>query len=434
MLTRDQRKVIFSACIGTILEWYDFSLYAYLAGIFARIFFPSLPSVSLLLSYSVFAMGYLARPLGAVLFGYLGDTQGRKKALSLSVLLMAIATCGMGLLPDYATIGISAAFLLLFFRLLQGIAVGGEAFGSACFIVESIPSNKTGFFSSLIWASSVIGLLFGSLIVFILFISFQGPILYSFSWRLPFFLAAISGLIAYYIRKRTAETQAFQHLRELCLIEKFPLKTICLAHKLLIAQLMGLYLLSALLTYLVFIFMPVYFTDILGHSRIHAHALNAIILVLLVILDIFFGWLSDKLGRKPIMLVGAIGLMCFSYPLYVTIAQGSFFSVVIAQIIFTVLAACFQGPLMALTLDWIPVAVRYTLGSLSYNLAYSIFGGTAPLVAIYLIKKTSNVAIPGLYLAMSAVVAVVILIGAKKMSIAIHGLSRIIDARNDPSL
>lgn len=413
-MTSDQKKVVFSACIGTILEWYDFSLYAYLAGIFAQIFFPALPRMGLLLSYSVFAMGYLARPLGAALFGYLGDTRGRKKALSLSVLLMAIATGGMGLLPGYSMIGISAAFLLLFFRLLQGVAVGGEAFGSACFIVESIPSNKTGFFSSLIWASSVIGLLFGSLIVFILFVGFQSHFLYSFAWRLPFLLATMSGLIAYYIRTRTAETPEFQHLHAQCLIEKFPLKKIFVAYKILIVQLMGLYLLSALITYLIFIFMPVYFTDVLGHSRIHAHALNTLILILLIVLDIFFGWLSDKWGRKPIMLTGATGLMCFSYPLYVMITQGSFFMIVIAQIMFTILAASFQGPLMALTLDRIPVAVRYTLGSFSYNLAYSIFGGTAPLVAIYLITKTTNVAIPGLYLAVGAVVALIMLITFKK--------------------
>lgn len=409
MLTRDQKKLIFSACIGTVLEWYDFSLYAYLAGIFAKIFFRALPHRGLLLSYSVFAIGYLTRPLGAVLFGYLGDTQGRKKALSLSVLLMAIATCGIGLLPDYTAIGISAAFLLLFFRLLQGVAVGGEAFGSACFIVESIPSNKTGFYSSLIWASSVIGLLFGSLIVFILYVCFQAALLYSFAWRLPFLLATVSGLIAYYIRTQTLETQAFQYLHDQCLLEKFPLKTIFIVHKVLMGQLMGLYLLSALITYLVFIFMPVYFTDVLGHSRIHAHALNTIILILLILLDIFFAWLSDKFGRKPIMLAGAMGWMCFAYPLYVMIAQGTFFVVVIAQIVLTILAASFQGPLMALTLDLIPVAVRYSLGSLSYNLAYSVFGGTAPLVAIYLITKTTNVAIPGLYLAIAAVIAVVIL-------------------------
>lgn len=416
MLKKEQKRIFFSACIGTILEWYDFSLYAYLAGIFAQIFFRSLPNFSLLLSYSVFAIGYLARPLGAVLFGYLGDTQGRKKSLSLSVLLMAIATCGIGLLPGYAVIGMSAAFLLLFFRLLQGIAVGGEAFGSACFIVESIPSKNTGFYSSLIWASSVIGMLLGSFVVFILFLCFQGPLLYLFAWRLPFLFAAVSALIAYYIRAQTLETKAFQDLSQHRLIEKFPIKTIFATHKILIAQLMGLYLLSALITYLVFIFMPVYFTDILGRSRISTHALNTIILLLLILLDIFFGWLSDKIGRKPVMLVGAMGLMCFSYPLYLMMTQASFFLIVIAQIVVTILAASFQGPLMAFTLDRIPIAIRYTLGSLSYNLAYSIFGGTAPLVAIYLITKTDQVAIPGLYLSMSAVVAVCVLMVTSKPS------------------
>lgn len=416
MLKKEQKRIFFSACIGTILEWYDFSLYAYLAGIFAQIFFRSLPNLSLLLSYSVFAIGYLARPLGAVLFGYLGDTQGRKKSLSLSVLLMAIATCGIGLLPGYAVIGMSAAFMLLFFRLLQGIAVGGEAFGSACFIVESIPSKNTGFYSSLIWASSVIGMLLGSFVVFILFLCFQGPLLYLFAWRLPFLFAAVSALIAYYIRTQTLETKAFQDLSQHRLIEKFPIKTIFATHKILIAQLMGLYLLSALITYLVFIFMPVYFTDILGRSRISTHALNTIILLLLILLDIFFGWLSDKIGRKPVMLVGAMGLMCFSYPLYLMMTQASFFLIVIAQIVVTILAASFQGPLMAFTLDRIPIAIRYTLGSLSYNLAYSIFGGTAPLVAIYLITKTDQVAIPGLYLSMSAVLAVCVLMVTSKPS------------------
>lgn len=416
MLTKDQKRIIFSACIGTILEWYDFSLYAYLAGIFAQIFFRSISNLGLLLSYSVFAIGYLARPLGAVLFGYLGDTQGRKKALSLSVLLMGIATCGIGLLPSYEMIGVSAALLLLFFRLLQGVAVGGEAFGSACFIVESISSKNTGFYSALIWASSVIGLLLGSFVVFIIFLSFKGSLLYQFAWRLPFLLAALSGLIAYYIRTRTLETKAYQDLSQHCLIEKFPIKTILITHKLLIAQLIGLYLLSALVTYLVFIFMPVYFTDILGRSRISAHALNTLILILLIFLDIFFGWLSDKIGRKTVMLVGAIGLMCFSYPLYLMIIKAGFFLVVIAQIIFTILAASFQGPLMAFTLDQIPVAVRYTLGSLSYNVAYSLFGGTAPLVAVYLITKTGQVAIPGLYLSIAAIIAVLVLVKTRTMN------------------
>ncbi len=413
MLSKQQRKVIFSACIGTILEWYDFSIYAYLAAVFAQLFFRAALSAALLLSYAVFAIGYLARPLGALIFGHLGDTQGRKKALSLSILLMAVATCGIGLLPDYQTAGISAPFLLLIFRLLQGIAVGGEAFGSACFIIESIPAQQTGFFSALIWASSVIGLLLGSLMVFILLIFFQGHLLYSLGWRVPFLLAAISGLIAYYIRSNTKETPAFQCLQNKYLIEKFPIKTIFLNHKTLISRLIGLYSLSALITYLIFIFMPVYFADILGHSRVYANGMNTIMLVLLIVLDVFFGRLSDKVGRKPLMLIAASGFMCLSYPLYVMIAQGGFIELITAQVIFTGLAASFQGPLMALTLDLIPVAIRYTVGSLSYNLAYCFFGGTAPLVVVYLITKTQYTAMPGLYLTIGAIAAVLILIGTK---------------------
>lgn len=416
MLSKPQRKIIFSACIGTILEWYDFSLYAYLAAIFAQLFFPVSASLALLLSYGVFAIGYLARPLGALVLGHLGDTQGRKKALSLSVLLMAVATCGIGLLPSYQTAGISAPLLLLIFRLLQGIAVGGEAFGSACFIVESIPAQQTGFFSSLIWASSVIGLLLGSLVVFILLIFFQGHLLYSLAWRLPFLLAATSGLIAYYIRSKTKETLAFKCLQNECLIEKLPIKTIFLRHKTLISQLMGLYALSALITYLIFIFMPVYLADILGHSRVYANGINTVMLVLLIVLDIFFAWLSDKVGRKPLMLIAASGFMCLSYPLYGMIAHGGFIELITAQLIFTGLAASFQGPLMALTLDLVPVAIRYTVGSLSYNLAYSLLGGTAPLIVVYLITKTKHITVPGLYLTISAIGAVLILIGTKKKS------------------
>ena len=160
--------------------------------------------------------------------------------------------------------------------------------------------------------------------------------------------------------------------------------------------------------------MPVYLADILGHSRVYVNGINTIMLVLLIVLDIFFGGLSDKVGRKPLMLIAASGFMCLSYPLYWIIAQGGFIELIMAQLIFTGLAASFQGPLMALTLDLIPVTIRYTVGSLSYNLAYSLFGGTAPLVVVYLITKTKHITMPGLYLAVSAIGAVLILVGIKK--------------------
>jgi MHS family proline/betaine transporter-like MFS transporter len=408
---RLRRRTLFSASLGTVLEWYDFSIYAYLAAIFADLFFPSShASMALIMSYSVFAIGYIARPVGALLFGHFGDTQGRKKALSMTILLMAITTFGIGLLPTYAVLGLGAPLLLVLFRLLQGIAVGGEAFGSACFIIESIPSQKNGFFSALIWASSVMGMLLASFVVFITFFYFQGALLYSIGWRLPFLIAALSGIIGYYIRSKTTETYAFQCLARDNRIEKFPLKTICRGYKALVAKLMGLYLLSALITYLVFVFMPVYFSDMLGHARVNANAVNTVMLLLLIGLDLFFGALSDKLGRKPLMLTAAWGFVILSYPLYYFISQGNVIELIFAQALLTLLAAGFQGPLMALTIELIPIRIRYTLGSLGYNLAYSIFGGTAPLMVLFLITKTSNLAAPGLYLAMGALVAVLSLL------------------------
>lgn len=413
-----QRRTILSASIGTVLEWYDFSIYAYLAAIFATLFFPaSQASVALILSYGVFAIGYVARPFGALLFGHFGDTRGRKKALSVTILLMAITTFAIGLLPSYQTIGVAAPLLLVVLRLLQGIAVGGEAFGSACFIVESIPPSKNGLFSSLVWASSVIGMLLASLVVFITFLLFQGKSLYSLGWRLPFLLAAISGIIGYYIRSKTNETYAFQCLARDRLVENYPSKTIFIAYKLLVIKLIGLYLLSALITYLAFIFMPVYFSDVLGHSRINANAVNTVMLLLLMGLDIFFGWLSDKVGRKLLMLTAAIAFVVLSYPLYYFIAHGNLVELILSQILFTLLAAGFQGPLLALTIDLIPTNIRYTLGSLGYNLAYSIFGGTAPLVAMFLIAKTHYLAVPGLYLASGALLAVLCLLRIREESL-----------------
>jgi MFS transporter, MHS family, proline/betaine transporter len=411
---RTQRRIILSASLGTLLEWYDFSIYAYLAAIFARLFFPpTQANMALLWSYSVFAIGYIARPVGALLFGHFGDTQGRKKALSATILLMAISTLGIGLLPGYETLGILSPLLLILLRLLQGVAVGGEAFGSACFIIESIPTQKTGLFSSLIWASSVIGMLLASLVVFVTILFFQGELLYRLAWRLPFLLAALSGIIAYYIRSKTNETQAFKCLAHNCLVEKFPLKKICSSYKILVIKLFCLYLLSALITYLVFIFMPVYFSDLLGHSQVKANAINTVMLFVLLMLDVFFGWLSDRLGRRPLMLTAACGLTILAYPLYYFIVQGSYFQLILAQLLLTLLAAGFQGPLLALTIDLIPASVRYTLGSLGYNLAYSIFGGTAALMALLLITKTHNLAIPGLYLATGSLLAVVSLLMTK---------------------
>ncbi|WP_010597440.1 MFS transporter [Rickettsiella massiliensis] len=238
-------------------------------------------------------------------------------------------------------------------------------------------------------------MLCASLMVSLIFWWFQGESLYQWGWRIAFLFAAFSGFIGFYIRAKTMETSDFQSLHEQCAVEQYPLKLIVASHKLLMIQLIGLYLFSALVTYLAFIFMPIYLTDILNYSRTQAHTINTVMLLLLIVMDIFFGTLSDKIGRKGLMFTSAISLSVLAYPLYYLLLLGSN----------TGLAGAFQGPLLALTIDLVPVSVRYTLGSLSYNLAYSFFGGTAPILALSLINKTGNKAIPGAYLAFGAMIA-----------------------------
>ncbi len=397
------QNILLSTCIGSILEWYDFSVYAYLTPILAMVFFPNQQSyLANLLSYTLFASAYLIRPIGAIFFGHLGDTQGRKKPLIISIGAMAITTCCIGLLPTYHSIGILAPCLLLLLRLMQGLFIGGESFGALCFISELKTTRRIGYITALVWASSGVGMLFGSVIIFCFTIFLKKHDLYTFGWRIPFLLGALTGIVGYYIRRNAAESAQFLALKRAQSIERWPLKKIVLSHKVLCVQLASIYLLSALITYLLFVFMPVYASTILNYSLQQATAVNTVILILSITLNISFGFLSDIWDKKQLMLCAAFAFVILSFPLYHLLAYKQFFFT--AQLLFTLLAACFQGPLTALVIAQIPTEIRYSLGSLSYNLSYALFGGTAPLVALFLIHSTGNAAAPGAYLAIAAVI------------------------------
>lgn len=411
------QRAIYSGCIGTILEWYDFIIYAYLATILATLFFPKQnPFTAVMLSYAVFATGYFARPLGALVFGYLGDTLGRKKALMITLLLMSLSTATIGLLPTYQTWGLWAPILLILLRLIQGFAVGGESFGAACFVVESF-KQKRGFLASLTWASSVVGNLLGSLMVVVITFIFHNESLYTIGWRIPFLLGLITGLLGLYIRGKTIEPIAFCRLQQKSAVEKNPVKKALYSHKLLILQLTALYLLSALITYLIFVFMPLYINNILKASLRIASSINVAMLILLIIFDILFGYLSDHYSPRKLLLISASGFIFLSYPLYVLISHLIYFQLFIALFTLTILSACFQGPLTALVIQSIPIQLRYTVGSIAYNLTYAFFGGTAPLVATYLVHITNNAAAPGLYLTFAGCIAFSALISLRKNAV-----------------
>ncbi len=397
-------RTMLASAIGTVLEWYDFSLFAFLTPILANLFFPHENKLTaMMLMYTIFAIGFFARPLGAMLFGHLGDRIGRKKTLVLSILLMSVPTFCIGVLPTYEKIGILAPVLLILFRICQGLSVGGETTGAILFVLESSSNKKNGLTGGFLWAMTAVGMLLGS---------FAATLVAKYAhidwvWRIPFLLGIFTGFIGYFVRKHAHETTAFNEIIKQNQRIKFPLLEGIIKFKKELLIIMGIYLLSAMITYLIFIFMPSYAAKIIGMPLEKVTWISTLALAGSILLVPIGGWVSDVVGRKNCLRWGALGFLLLSYPLYQLIVQGSLQSFIIAESIFVVLAACFQGPIPAFVLEQLPTRVRYSTSAVGYNVSYSLFGGTAPLFASYIVELTGNKAMPGLYLMLGACIALI---------------------------
>lgn len=397
--------LILPGIIGNILEWYDFSLYGYFAPVIAKLFFPTTDKfLSLLATFGVFAIGFLMRPLGAVIFGYFGDRTGRKKTLATAVMLMAIPTTIIGLLPTYAHIGISAGILLLICRLLQGLAVGGEFTGSIVYITEHAPNRHRGMYGSWTMFSAFTGLLIGSGVGAIMSTLLPAEALSSWGWRIPFLMGLLLGVVGLYLRLRMPETPNFLAMKAKQEILKNPLNQ---AFKVAIRPMVmsvGLVFLPAMSFYLLFVFLSSYMTAFL-HLPLHISlTVNTLSMLGIILVIPWVGLLSDKIGRKPVLQIGALGFIIFSYPLFLLLQQATFTSVLLAQLSFAILVSFAYAAIPATLVELVATNVRYTAMSFPYNLSNAIFGGTAPLVATYLIEKTGNPLAPSLYLIFAALV------------------------------
>ncbi len=402
-------RIMGASAIGTLLEWYDFSLFAFLTPLLATLFFPKEDTfTALMFTYTIFAIGFLVRPLGAIIFGHLGDRIGRKKTLVISILLMSIATFLMGVLPTYDTLGIWAPILLIILRICQGLSVGGESTGAVLFVIETNHYQRRGFVCSTLWAVIGVGMLLGSLASTI--VSHYPAT--SYAWRVPFLLGIFTGIIGYVVRKRIPEPLLFQEILDQGRIAHFPLWEGIKKYKKEMFIIIGLYLLSAMITYLNFIFMPAYAADIIGMALADTTLVSTIALAAMTLLVPIGGYLSDVFGRKPCLILATSCFIVASYPLYHLIATGVFHYFIVAEIILVLFSALFQGTVTAAVIEQLPTSVRYSVMAVGYSISYSLFGGTAPLVAGYLATLTGNVAAPGWYLTAGACIA---LLAAIKM-------------------
>src|SRR5579872_42024 len=390
--------------MGTILEWYDFSLFAFFTPIIAPLYFPHENKLAaLMLTYAIFAIGFLVRPLGAIIFGHMGDRLGRKKTLVLSILMMSFSTFCIGLLPTYTQIGLAAPALLIVLRIFQGLSVGGESTGAVLFVVESYSLKNRGLLSAALWSMTGIGMLLGSLVGTI---TLQFPH-HEIIWRIPFLLGIFTGMIGYFLRQRMPESLLFQNAEYRHDLARFPFFTAITEYRKELFIIIGLYILSALITYLIFIFMPTYAANIIGMPLATTSLISTFGLLIVTLLVPLGGYFSDCWNRKNSLLISAMGFVLLSYPLFQLVSQGTIQNYIIAEICFVILAAVFQGTISAAVLEMLPTSVRYTVAALGYNISYSIFGGAAPLLASYLVKMTGNKAVPGLCLMAGALIALI---------------------------
>jgi len=408
-------KSLVAGCIGNLLEWYDFALYGFFAPVIAKLFFPSENHITALLAtFGVFAIGFLMRPVGSVIFGIIGDRVGRKRALEISVIMMAIPTTLVGVLPTAAHIGIAAPILLTVLRMIQGISVGGEFTGSVSFVVEHAPRNRRGFFSSWTIFTLLAGILLGSAISSLITNVLPEEDIISWGWRIPFLLGIVLGIFGLYLRTGLEESPTFKILKESGQISKNPVKEAFRDHWRAILTVFGATCVGSINFYMIFVYMTTFLSGQTNVPLSEALDINTISMVVLCVLTPVFGFVSDKIGRKPLLITGCLIIAVFAFPMFVVLTKGHAFYDLLAQLVFALGLSMIFGPFGAVVVELFPTKIRMSAISIGYNTGFAVFGGTAPLIATFLIKETGNKLAPSYYLVMAAIVSLIVFIFIKE--------------------
>jgi len=376
--------------LGNGLEWYDYALYGQLSFVFAEVFFPSNdPSVSLIMTYLTFAVGFVFRPLGAVLFGRIGDKFGRKKALVTSMILMAGATGCLGLLPTYDTIGIFAPILLILIRILQGLSLGGAFSGSMSYVVEHAPANKRATIGSVTILSLVLGFLMGSLVATLVSSSMSTEDFHDWGWRLPFFFGVLIGFVGYYIKEHGEESPAYEEAKASGNLCKTPVKDAFTTYRVKMFQGFSFYLSVTIPFYAIAIYMIGYSKAHLGLSQHDALLVNSMAMIAMFIPILPAARIADRIGRKKVLMASILAMGLFIYPAFQMMQSGDFWQVAAGQCILALITGWYIAPIPALLVELFPTRVRYTGMSLSYNFC-AILGGLTPSMSEYLIRSTGD--------------------------------------------
>ncbi|MER7816361.1 glycine betaine/L-proline transporter ProP [Streptomyces sp. NPDC096153] len=404
------KRAVKAAALGNAMEWFDFGVYSYLAVTLGKVFFPTgNPTAQLLSTFGAFAAAFLVRPLGGMVFGPLGDRVGRQKVLALTMIMMAVGTFAIGLIPSYATIGVAAPVLLLVARLVQGFSTGGEYAGATTFIAEYAPDRRRGFFGSWLEFGTLAGYIAGAGLVTLMTALLSSDDLLSWGWRLPFLIAGPMGLIGLYLRTRLEETPAFAAELEKAARQererpKVPLRDMVTGQWRALLLCMGLVLVFNVTDYMLLSYMPSYLTSELKYDETHGLLVVLGVMALMMIVQPFAGALSDRVGRRPVIAAGCAGFFLLSVPALLLIRQGGLLAIALGMGALGLLLVCFTAAMPSALPALFPTRVRYGSLSIGFNVSVSLFGGTTPLVVTALIGATGNVMMPAYYMMGAAVV------------------------------
>ena len=402
------KRAVVAAVIGNVLEWYDFAVYAYVATIIAKNFFPSGNEVTaLLVTFLAYGLGFVARPLGGIVIGRLGDTHGRKTALLITIMLMAVGTVIIGVLPTYATIGVLAPILLVVARLLQGFSAGGEWGSSTAYIVEWAPPGRRGYYGSFQQMSVVAGLLLGSGIAALMNTVFSVDTMTSWAWRIPFLLGGLLGPIGMYMRRTIDETPAY---RKAVATATPQAAAPARSPWAMAAQAFGFTIVWTVCFYVLLNYMPTYTQKYMNLSPSAALWSNTVGLLVLMLAIPPMGYLSDRVGRKPLLLLCCAAYVVLPYPIFIYLLSGaSYTSLILVQILFALLISMFSGAGPAAIAEIFPTRQRSTWMTSGYALAVAIFGGFAPAISIGLIDYFQSPLAHTYYLIAAAVISGIVI-------------------------
>lgn len=409
---RSLRRTVAAAAVGNAVEWFDYSIFSFLAVTLGAVFFPGDPSSQVLATFGTFAAALAVRPIGGVVFGSLGDRIGRQKVLAATMILMAAGSFAIGLLPSYATFGVGASVLLLLARLVQGFSTGGEYGGAMTFVAEHAPDRDRGFRASWLEFGTLAGFVMGSGLVTALTVLLPPPDLLSWGWRIPFLVGGPLGLIGLYLRFKLGETPAFeqsgdsgegvgdrgikQQLRETIVTQARPL-LVCV----------GLVVVFNVTDYMLLAYMPTYLTENLGFDMTTGLLLVMGVMVVMMGLTVVVGRLSDRIGRRRIVLTGCLGFLVLSLPGFLLMQQRTTGAILAGLLALGLVLVCFTGTMPGTLPALFPTRVRYGALSIGFNVAVALFGGTTPLIVAALITTTGSTLMPAAYLMFAAAVGAV---------------------------